>query len=537
MQQTDIIGKHWLSLLQEAAAHPHGSARGLTGAPSADVVAAHPYRIPSDLYVQLLCDAAKSSPSFSPVNVRPCAGYLTSDVGKCGPVFVAHSLFSAVWLLRSSVPQDTLPDSSWLRLTRAAASLARPGDDADEESDYASRGERDDEQLLPPLLAQRNKRKRPRVEDEEGKDKEGEDEGENEEGEGETEEATKGSRRDAPALLTTVTNRNRRALRQQGARGQVKGQRRRTSMGLVEPAEDAPVAEHAAYTLIEPREEPTVSWVLRQPTTSNGNFLSTAKQPYTTVRTMLNKANAIGSAAAVETAQLFLDVWQSRGSPVVRSRGALVVPSQSQAAEVAVDPIGFCGLWDTVTDIMVELKAQHIQYRWAMAFLYRMYDDEVKRLQVEDKEGPPSRRGRGGRGRLKTEVKNALFARMKGDVTKDAFNQRLKRAGRWFEAAETLGWGCLCLMPYEDITQSWVEQGLCAAEWTIWLGLVKRVNPKAVEVGQVIDQWLGKDCIAGGPYPPKEQLRLEMDLLATVASVEEMADSEEEEEGDEVGDE
>jgi hypothetical protein len=53
----------------------------------------------------------------------------------------------------------------------------------------------------------------------------------------------------------------------------------------------------------------------------------------------------------------------------------------------------------------------------------------------------------------------------------------------------------------------------------------------------VIDQWLGKDCIAGGPYPPKEQLRLEMDLLATVASVEEMADSEEEEEGDEMGDE
>jgi hypothetical protein len=102
-----------------------------------------------------------------------------------------------------------------------------------------------------------------------------------------------------------------------------------------------------------------------------------------------------------------------------------------------------------------------------MAFLYCMYDDEVKQLQLEDKEGPPSRRGRGGRGQLKTEVKNTLFAKIKGDVTRDAFNQRLKRAGRWFKAAKTLGWGCLCLMPYEDITQSWVEQGLCTAEWTI----------------------------------------------------------------------
>lgn len=78
-------------------------------------------------------------------------------------------------------------------------------------------------------------------------------------------------------------------------------------------------------------------------------------------------------------------------------------------------------------------------------------------------------------------ARNALFARMKGDVTKDAFSQRPKRAGRWFESTETLGWGCICLIPYEVITIPWVEQELYIGEWTIWLGLVKRVNPKTVE--------------------------------------------------------
>jgi hypothetical protein len=42
-------------------------------------------------------------------------------------------------------------------------------------------------------------------------------------------------------------------------------------------------------------------------------------------------------------------------------------------------------------------------------------------------------------------------------------------------------------MPYEVITPSWVRQGLCAAEWTMWLDLIKRVNPKAVETGRVVD--------------------------------------------------
>jgi hypothetical protein len=136
----------------------------------------------------------------------------------------------------------------------------------DKESDFASREERDDKLLLPPPLAQPNKRKRPLVEDEEGEedeeggDKEGaNEEAEDEEGEGEVEEAAKGSCRDASVLITTITNCNRRALRQQDTRRLAKVQRRRTSIGLIELAKDAPVAEHAAYTLIKAREEQTVS--------------------------------------------------------------------------------------------------------------------------------------------------------------------------------------------------------------------------------------------------------------------------------------
>ncbi|KAF2702553.1 hypothetical protein K504DRAFT_347089, partial [Pleomassaria siparia CBS 279.74] len=52
-----------------------------------------------------------------------------------------------------------------------------------------------------------------------------------------------------------------------------------------------------------------------QRTTKDRCFLSTARQPYATVRTMLKKAKAMGNTTAAAHAQLFLQAWQARGSP------------------------------------------------------------------------------------------------------------------------------------------------------------------------------------------------------------------------------
>ncbi|KAF2702554.1 hypothetical protein K504DRAFT_343752, partial [Pleomassaria siparia CBS 279.74] len=70
-----------------------------------------------------------------------------------------------------------------------------------------------------------------------------------------------------------------------------------------------------------------------------------------------------------------------------------------------------------------------------------------------------------------------------------------------------------------------VKQGLRAAEFTIWLTLVKKVNKQAIRVGNAIRDWLGQDCIAGGPITPKELLGIKTVPLAEGARFEEVANS------------
>ncbi|KAF2702507.1 hypothetical protein K504DRAFT_394301, partial [Pleomassaria siparia CBS 279.74] len=224
------------------------------------------------------------------------------------PVFVANSLLSAVWLLRASVAKETLSHKK-----------------------------------------RHNKRKRT----EDNKDEEGGEQGEQEQGQEEggnkvEEEGEGGEDKEGqePTHINTVTSNNRRAARQREARLHAQLKRRRVSLGLVEPGKEAPGIERAAYTLIEPKDEGTVSWILQQRTTEDRCFLSTARQPYATVRTMLEKAKAMGNTTAAAHARLFLQAWQARGSPVVRAISGPPVPSPSEAAgtSTAVKPYSFSAL-------------------------------------------------------------------------------------------------------------------------------------------------------------------------------------------------
>ncbi|OAL42728.1 hypothetical protein IQ07DRAFT_481611, partial [Pyrenochaeta sp. DS3sAY3a] len=95
---------------------------------------------------------------------------------------------------------------------------------------------------------------------------------------------------------------------------------------------------------------------------------------------------------------------------------------------------------------------------------------------------------------------------------------------RWFEAARTLGWGMLCFMPYDVITNSWVENDLRIRHWHVWLELVVKVNPVAYKASTALDAWLGAEGIAGGSISDKETLSIEADALPPVTQVEEIED-------------
>jgi hypothetical protein len=189
--------------------------------------------------------------------------------------------------------------------------------------------------------------------------------------------------------------------------------------------------------------------------------------------------------------------------------------------------------WNTVNYYDQQLAAVHIQYRWAMAFLGRAYADKITLLQQEDQLAGRGRgKSRSGKGNLRTEARNALLPLVCNKIDerdKDIFKKRLQRATRWYEAATRLGWGSLCLMPYDIISNTWVEQTLRVGEWLVWLNLVEKVNPDAYAASKALDSWLGSTSIAGGPLDGKKTLRIEAEPLTTVYEVEEVQDSEEEE--------
>ncbi len=86
-------------------------------------------------------------------------------------------------------------------------------------------------------------------------------------------------------------------------------------------------------------------------------------------------------------------------------------------------------------------------------------------------------------------------------------------------------------MPYDQITNNWVEQTLRVGEWHIWLELVKKVNPDAYTASKALDSWLGSESITGGSIHGKEKLRVEAELPTTIyeVEVEEVQDSKEDE--------
>ncbi|KAF1924226.1 uncharacterized protein M421DRAFT_20932, partial [Didymella exigua CBS 183.55] len=95
---------------------------------------------------------------------------------------------------------------------------------------------------------------------------------------------------------------------------------------------------------------------------------------------------------------------------------------------------------------------------------------------------------------------------------------------RWYEAAKQLGWGMLCLMPHDIITNSWVENDLRIRFWHIWLELVVKVNPVAHKASGALDNWLSLEGISGGSISGKATLSIEANSLAPVTQVEEIKD-------------
>ena len=517
---------------------------------SADLIRKYAYFPPNEQYRNLFRKVGEEAIQSNRSDAHS-AGWLVPDDPTCNPVFVAHSTQSAVWLLREILPESTLSNASWDALAHAACLPTQTPEDTDEPPSAQRWSES-------PLTLTRSAKRARTAKTEELS---------------EPSPASASSQPDEPAnepddepddtvdvvllenrgLRHTITSNNRHAVQRREKRRKTEALQKKRAIGLIKPHKEAPLVEHTAYASIIPKDETIVAWIIKQRVADSIDsiFYNTAQTPYTTATTMLQNAYALGNQAAQHNAASFLKSWRSLGTPfptraapsstptpsstpwgIVRRR---TIPWHTLSQRTAIDGT-FLHAWDAVNYFESQLAAVHIQYHWAMAFLARAYAEKITMLERQDDiAGRGQNHGRSGKGNLRTEAKKALVSVVLPNATsKDysIFNKRLHRATRWYEAANNLGWGSLCLMPHDRITNTWVEQTLRVGEWRVWLELVKKVNPDVYAAGKAFDSWLGSESIASGLIDGKEPLRIEAELRTSPHEVEEIRDSEDDDEDD-----
>lgn len=510
------------SILHDTARQICGGARSFPVAYDATIQRDYGYQAPNIHYEKLFhfqaARASQQPPKFS-------AGWLIpDDRSDCNPVFVAHSLLSAIWLLHETLPEETLNEAGWQKLVNAATELSTNPNDIPPSAQKATVVIDSDEESDSPLTLR--KRTAPRSSTSSSPKRSRIRTSTQEQSPAQPPELS-------PVYITTVTSNNRRAER---ARQKKRAAREQQSIGLKEPPESAEAAEKIAYRTITPADSPDIAWLIKQPMGEDSDLYKECTSPYKTACDMLTKARAIGNQPALYAAATFLRSWRHHGTPVPSRTSTFDNEVSSPVVRRDDCDRFFQRAWTMSHVCEQRMATLMIEYRWAMALLGRAYDNKISQIKQADQERSKATScNRRGRGTVRGEAIDDLLQLVSSTPTptdRRALRRRLARATRWFRAAEVLGWGSLCLMPTDGISNRWAEKDLPTDAWNIWLQLVKKVNPEAHSASIAFDNWVGEAAIWGGPIQSKEVLCIEEKGPMVVYEIEEIADSTDEQESD-----
>lgn len=115
--------------------------------------------------------------------------------------------------------------------------------------------------------------------------------------------------------ITKVTNNNQRAEQRRGKKLQTAREKKRSELGLVKPDPRAAAIKHAAYSVIQPKDEPTIAWMMKQKVNGEVDFYSSAPTPYYTATTILEKAQTLSDPSSLHNAAQFLHTWREQSTP------------------------------------------------------------------------------------------------------------------------------------------------------------------------------------------------------------------------------
>ena len=357
MSQSSESDLHWISILEDAAEQVDGGCQ--VAHPS---VTDYPYAPPNQAYQRLFRQA--TIPQRNNVSSSPyCAGWLSHDGSS---VFVAHSVPAAIWLLREILGSDTLPDEGWEALVHKA--YARNVYESSQEAPPSAQQPRvvhslPTKRAAASPLASPSKQVRLTVTPP-------------------TSHTPETEVQEVPVLVTKVSNHNRHAEKARTKKLEAIWLQKRHEAGLVKPSSAASSKEHAAYASIKPKDEPTLSWLLKQPIKNDLDFYCYTTTPYATALGMLERANAVGDSTSQISAAAFLRSWRTYGTPF-QTQEIEAVRCDRSVAPVAHQS-ALASAWALCDRYEKELDVIHIKYRWAMAFLGQAYTEKVNAIEQQE---------------------------------------------------------------------------------------------------------------------------------------------------------
>lgn len=537
---------HWSTTLYNAADAFDGGARSFPLSSEAAFARKHGYEPPNKEYEKFFSRLASVQRSQRDQEASPrSAGWLIphpDDNSLCKPVFIAHSMTAAIWFVREMLAEDALSNDGWDSLVCAAQSLAEEGVAEPPSAQKPSASALTQRKKRPAPSAQASPPKRARLETDEGRTASSPSQP--------VEEPLDDAVEQPEAIITTVTNNNRRAERKRQRNAEAAQVKRSQSLGLVEPDKSASKAEHGAYASLLPSDSSVVSWLFKQHAVDKDkqktHFYHAVKTPYLRAREFLDKARSLGSLTSQEHAAYFLRCWREnkrlfRGAAIAGSSDeplSSLFSSSAPLSQQRNSDQAFFSAWRRCNVYEDLIKSLYIEYRWAQALLGKALADKTAQLEREDRLISADKVNRFGRGLRQTEAIDYLLALVHPDAApskpqRDAFRARLARAFKWYRIAEGLGWGVLLVMPQDAISNSWIEHKINSWGVDVFINLVCKERPDVCLAAKQFSDWLGPDGIAGGPIDQKETLSIELNASQIAHEVEEIQDSEDDDDSGE----
>lgn len=429
----------------------------------------------------------------------------------CKPIFIAPSLLAAIWLVRRTLPANTLSNDTWACLAHAAEKLSSPDGHSPPPSNQESQRSR--KRTTPPVESPVSSKRRRTS------------------GPTEVEPAAAPAAPAATSHIQYTTgggNNTMRAEKRRLQKQDLKRAQQREDLGLIPPSDDAAWAEKMAYAKLEKSDESAISWIFKQPygknkeideTSESSTFFSAAKSPYSMAYDLHQKALVLGNQASLEHTIQVLSDWRGRAS-LFDLKGFVNTASQGENSSQIVHRSdmskvdkAFYTAWIHCDKSESVMATAYIRYRWAAALLGQAFEDKKREIQDADRAiSSDTTRNRYGKGKVSGEaIDNLLYLLHQKPTEADRarFTKRLTKAKRWYTIAQKLGWGSFFLMPHDLISNHWIERILRTSDLDVWLDLVKLVNPDAYNASQKLDSWLGPEGIAGESICSKVSLSIE----------------------------